>query len=628
MNDKTTPKDGSLVPAGRRDVAPVAVTNSLVSRGLADIAQSRLLKVSETVQFERKNALTFYLQGAAYYQKEDHEKASKDLAEAIRLFSEIIRVHPSDAFSFRHRAKALWVKSVVIEALSLNSSPAVTDEKQDNYDKAMMDFDEAIRLDPSNAIAFIERGEAWYWGYPGDDPLVLSDFDEAIRLEPNNAAWYGLRGIVWLQDREYDKAIEDLIEAIRLNTETQPFVFIEFTTSAEQDTSFDDYKGGGIPTLSARSRINLFTTLAAAYSHRGQSFSLNEENDQAIRDFNEVIRLDPMNARAHLWRGMAWHSEGDHDNAIRDYDEALRLVPNDSTIYNIRGVAWAAKKDYDNAIKDYNEAIRLAPNDPINYKNRGHALEAKKDCDRAINDFDKADRLERRQRTSSVPAALNVSIPGVLSFLIPGPGCVPLAETPGIIEINSDSLRDAHYRFLTDRYDRRLEKLRTLNAPDLILQNEIKLRSRYEDCWKNAGDRPEDHAYHFKIEEEYFDESEFENAIVNLAPLTQLEHLDLSESLVTDRGLASLRFLANLRVLSLKNCQEITDQGLAHLSALAHLKRLVLGECSVTDRGLAQLVALKNLRYLNLGECSKITPGGISALKTALPHCDISCADF
>jgi hypothetical protein len=42
MRDQDTPNDGSLVPAGRGDVAPSAPGNPLVSRGIADLAKLHL----------------------------------------------------------------------------------------------------------------------------------------------------------------------------------------------------------------------------------------------------------------------------------------------------------------------------------------------------------------------------------------------------------------------------------------------------------------------------------------------------------------------------------------------------------------------------------------------------------
>jgi tetratricopeptide (TPR) repeat protein len=56
------------------------------------------------------------------------------------------------------------------------------------YDKAIADYDEAIRLDPKYAIAFNNRGSAWLIKKEYDK--AIADYDEAIRLDPKyvNAA--------------------------------------------------------------------------------------------------------------------------------------------------------------------------------------------------------------------------------------------------------------------------------------------------------------------------------------------------------------------------------------------------------------------------------------------------------
>jgi hypothetical protein len=36
------------------------------------------------------------------------------------------------------------------------------------FKKAKNDFTEAIRLEPNNAFAYIERGEALFWEHPSD----------------------------------------------------------------------------------------------------------------------------------------------------------------------------------------------------------------------------------------------------------------------------------------------------------------------------------------------------------------------------------------------------------------------------------------------------------------------------
>jgi hypothetical protein len=56
MSDQDDGNDGSLVPAERRELAPVAAVNPLVSRGLADLARSGVHKA--TLQFLRRFFVT------------------------------------------------------------------------------------------------------------------------------------------------------------------------------------------------------------------------------------------------------------------------------------------------------------------------------------------------------------------------------------------------------------------------------------------------------------------------------------------------------------------------------------------------------------------------------------------
>ena len=55
----------------------------------------------------------------------------------------------------------------------------------DDYDGAIVDLDEAIRLDPNNASAYNSRGAAWYG--KGEFDRAITDYDEALRLDPDNA---------------------------------------------------------------------------------------------------------------------------------------------------------------------------------------------------------------------------------------------------------------------------------------------------------------------------------------------------------------------------------------------------------------------------------------------------------
>ena len=371
-----------LVPAKSAELARTTGENPLVARGLRYLERGSSPAHNAIADCDLKNPVTYYLHGLNWYGKRDYCNARKALGEAIRLFDEAIQIGSNNAFAFRHRGKAGWIRMVAEESDdTYESSPESKAKLSCEYSKAMKDFDEAIRLDPTSAVAYIERGEAWLWGYSKPYPKELKDFDEAIRLEPDNAGWYTLRGIAWSDVKDYDKAITDLKEAIRLNPPDQSYVDVAFTSTDDHTIQFSDYDGGN-PFLFAGVRVKLYEKLAAASLARAYYLYEKERYDLTIKDFDEAIRFGPKDAVAHLLRGCAHELENDFDKAIEDYNEALRCSPNESATagayvtagagrkltaaYYWRGMAMLEKQDYDQAMIDFVEVIIQSQSFSIN----------------------------------------------------------------------------------------------------------------------------------------------------------------------------------------------------------------------------------------------------------------------
>jgi tetratricopeptide (TPR) repeat protein len=100
------------------------------------------------------------------------------------------------------------------------------------------------------------------------------------------------------------------------------------------------------------------TNRSISYNNRGNAYQTKGDNDRAIADYSEAIRLGPKNAGSYYNRGSVYEGKGDFDRTIADYNEAIRLDPKLSLAYYFRGLAWREKGDFDRAIADYSDIIR------------------------------------------------------------------------------------------------------------------------------------------------------------------------------------------------------------------------------------------------------------------------------
>ncbi len=84
------------------------------------------------------------------------------------------------------------------------------------YNKAIADYNDAIRFNPHLVDAYHSRGVAWV--KKGEYDKAIPDFNLAIRYNAQDAEHFEGRGVAWFYKGEYDKAVADFDVAIRLNT--------------------------------------------------------------------------------------------------------------------------------------------------------------------------------------------------------------------------------------------------------------------------------------------------------------------------------------------------------------------------------------------------------------------------
>ncbi len=116
--------------------------------------------------------------------------------------------------------------------------------------------------------------------------LLLLDENEAFQHDFKWAPTYNHRGLVQHAKHEYDEAIADLTEAIRLDPSNSTF-----------------------------------------HSNRGRTYNARKEFDRAILDLNETIRLNPANPSPYWHRAISYENKRERDKALADWRTTLRLDP-------------------------------------------------------------------------------------------------------------------------------------------------------------------------------------------------------------------------------------------------------------------------------------------------------------
>ncbi|QFS42579.1 serine/threonine-protein kinase [Nostoc sphaeroides] len=267
-----------------------------------------------------------------------------------------------------------------------------------NYEGAVEDFNQAIELDPKNALAYNKRGDAYY--RLGDYEQAQADSSQAILLNPQDANAYFDRGFALSELGKYKEAIADYTQAIKLNSQDAYAYYgrgLARTKLKDNKGAIGDFNKAialkpqyteaylqrGIIHRRLRQRLEAiqdFDTVikinpsdAKAYYQRGLTQSINKQKYAALKDYTDAININPKYIEAYLNRGDVYSDLGNKVEATEDYNAILQIDPKFSPAYIHRGIHRFSFGDYKGAIEDYTEALKLDSNDVVAYNNRGNA---------------------------------------------------------------------------------------------------------------------------------------------------------------------------------------------------------------------------------------------------------------
>lgn len=169
--------------------------------------------------------------------------------------------------------------------------------------------------------------------------------------------------------------------------------------------------------LGGRETIN---NLSIAFNNRGNGYTLKKDDDKALSDFNQALRINPKNSLTFRNRANVHRRAKRYDSALSDYNDAIRLKPDYARAYDDRGDMyfgrvrkWGARyrtiedemdeaegrnatlrAELSRANDDLNQAIKLKPDSDWALRNRCFLNVLRKLFNDAIQDCSEAIRVD------------------------------------------------------------------------------------------------------------------------------------------------------------------------------------------------------------------------------------------
>ncbi|PAY16774.1 hypothetical protein CKO51_24855 [Rhodopirellula sp. SM50] len=239
----------------------------LEHRGDANAAEQA---INRAVEFSENDGTPLLVRARRHLTAGRDREAERDLLEAVRRgIRSTIRL-PELAEFLRRRGEAHF--------------------EMGQFEKAISDYDVAIRLNPQDSMLFKRRGEAYR--ALGKHETAMADFEVAIRLAPNIHHLLNARANTHLRLKQYDRAIADYNEAIRLAP-----------------------------------------TVAWVHQNRAKAYFFLGDYEKAIVGLDEAIRLGAPDHWANYFRAEAHLQLKNYDQAIEDYRRVVEIRPTDRAVW-------------------------------------------------------------------------------------------------------------------------------------------------------------------------------------------------------------------------------------------------------------------------------------------------------
>jgi tetratricopeptide (TPR) repeat protein len=201
-----------------------------------------------------------------------------------------------------------------------------------HYQKSIALFGKAIQCDPSNALAWFNRG--YRYERIGKHKEAVADLNQAISLNANLDAAIYTRAEAYAGLGQFQKAMDDANRAVSHQTSAE-----SLSARAIANAGLGQFERG---IAESEIIINTFPKRITGYMTRGRIYAMMGKFDAAVKDYTCAIQLKPIRydiADLYKLRSLAFVKLGKEDLAKSD----LALAASNEIDGQVKRADWISK---------------------------------------------------------------------------------------------------------------------------------------------------------------------------------------------------------------------------------------------------------------------------------------------
>ncbi|AZA26908.1 tetratricopeptide repeat protein [Borreliella bavariensis] len=286
----------------------------------------------------------------------------KNRQQAIKDLNEFLKINPNDTYASKTLAQANKIQQSENLKSKIYSIKPTDLENPKNRQQAIKDLNEFLKINPNDTYA----------------SKTLAQANKIQQSENLKSKIYSIKPTDLENPKNRQQAIKDLNEFLKINPN-------------------DTYAS---KTLAQANKIQQSENLKSKiYSIKPTDLENPKNRQQAIKDLNEFLKINPNDTYAYKTLAQTYENNGDLLKAENVYEKIAKLTNAQEDYYKLGIIRFKLKK-YEHSIGSFDQTIRLDPKHKKAHNNKGIALMMLNKNKKAVESFEKAIQIDKNYDTA------------------------------------------------------------------------------------------------------------------------------------------------------------------------------------------------------------------------------------